>query len=140
MRAARFRKTEAVRLLLEEQHVDVNVHNRRGDTALTEAARAGKVELAELLLQHGATVEHANKKGMTAFLEAADGGNLPMLKLLHAQHADVHKVSSNGEGALELAKWARDSDDIAEWLKSVGVKPQEGHEHDDHEDTPHEYD
>ena len=56
------------------------------------------------------------------------------------QHADVHKVSSNGEGALELAKWARDSDDIAEWLKSVGVKPQEGHEHDDHEDTPHEYD
>ena len=98
------------------------------------------MELVELLLQHGATVEHANKKGMTAFLEAADGGNLPMLKLLHAQHADVHKVSSNGEGALELAKWARDSDDIAEWLKSVGVKPQEGHEHDDHEDTPHEYD
>ena len=98
------------------------------------------MELAELLLQHGATVEHANKKGMTAFLEAADGGNLPMLKLLHAQHADVHKVSSNGEGALELAKWARDSDDIAEWLKRVGVKPQEGHEHDDHEDTPHEYD
>lgn len=140
MRAARFRKTEAARLLLEEQHVDVNVHNRRGDTALTEAARVGKVELAELLLQHGATVEHANKKGMTAFLEAADGGNLPMLKMLHAQHADVHKVSSNGEGALELAKWARDSDDIAEWLKSVGVKPQEGHEHDDHEEAPHEYD
>jgi hypothetical protein len=25
------------------QHVDVNVHNRRGDTALTEAARVGKV-------------------------------------------------------------------------------------------------
>ena len=69
-----------------------------------------------------------------------DGGNLPMLKMLHAQHADVHKVSSNGEGALELAKWARDSDDIAEWLKSVGVKPQEGHEHDDHEEAPHEDD
>ena len=91
------------------------------------------------MLQHGATVEHANKKGMTAFLEAADAGYLPMLKMLHALHADVHKLSSNGDGALELAKWARESDDIAEWLKGAGVKPQEHHEHDD-EDKPHEYD
>ena len=98
------------------------------------------MELAELLLQHGATVEHANKKGMTPFLEAADAGNLPMLKMLHAEHADVHKLSSNSEGALELAKWARDSDNIAEWLKSVGVKPHDSPGNVDDDDAPHKYD
>ena len=78
---------------------------------------------------------------MTPFLEAADAGNFALLKLLHQQGADVHKVTSNGDGALELAKWARDSDEISEWLKGLGVKPQEPEHHDDeHAYRAHEYD
>ena len=109
--------------------------------SLPSLPQAGKVELAELLLGHGAQAEHENKRGMTPFLEAADAGNVALLKLLHQHGADVHKVTSNGDGALELAKWARDSDEISEWLKGLGVKPQETEHHDDeHAYRAHEYD
>tara|TARA_B110001452_G_scaffold41992_1_gene32236 strand:+ start:2607 stop:4346 length:1740 start_codon:yes stop_codon:yes gene_type:complete len=137
IRACRFRKLDAARYLIEETHVDIHVANRRGDTALSEAARSGKVEVAEMLLEHGAEVNHENKKGMTPFLEAADGGSLKMLKLLYAHKADPHKQSNQDDGARELARWTRDSDDVIHWLESIGVQshepePGDDHEHDDH--------
>jgi len=144
-RAARFRRTEAARYLVEELRAEVDLANRRGETPLTNAAGAGgkAVELAEMLLEHGAAIEHVTKKGNTAFLEAADAGSLTMLKMLHGKGADVHKVAQNDDGAWELSKWGRDSDNIHEWLTSIGVKerhPEEPHHHDhDHEgDYPHD--
>ena len=55
-----------------------------------------------------------------------------MLKMLYEKHADPHKQTSGGDGALELAKWSRDSDEVSEWLKSIGVQPHEPEEEHDH--------
>ena len=76
---------------------------------------------------------------MTAFLEAADRGSLPVLKLLHAHKADVHKQSSSDDGALELAKWGRDSEEITAWLKSVGVQARQPEEEEEHHHDDHDY-
>jgi ankyrin repeat protein len=47
------------------KHIDVNVRNECGETALGIAARSGEVEAAELLLDVGADPTVANKHGET---------------------------------------------------------------------------
>jgi len=136
LRAAKFRKYEAAELLLTEGHVEVDHANRRGDTALLECARAGgsDTRIAELLVRHGASLTHANNRGMTAALEAADSGSLPLLKLFHSHGASMEARTLNGDGALELSRWARDSEEVGEWLRSVGVQPAHPEHGDDYGD------
>lgn len=96
--------------------------------------------MAELLLQHGADVQHKNRMGMLPFLEAAEAGSLELLKLLLAHGADAHAQSKHSEGALELSRWTRHSDEIAAFLKEHGVKPtrpdDDHHDHHDHHEPP----
>jgi ankyrin repeat protein len=49
-RAARFRRYEAARWLVTEEHADVNAVNKRGDTALIDAAHAGSTQVS---MHHG---------------------------------------------------------------------------------------
>ena len=60
----------AVRLLLD-RGADPNL-GRNGETPLHEASRYGKVEMARLLIEHGASVEVKGANGKTA-LEIASG-------------------------------------------------------------------
>ena len=54
------------------------------ESPLTLAACGGHVEMAELLISHGANLEEANDEGYTPIMEAAREGHLPMVTLLHA--------------------------------------------------------
>ena len=145
-RAARFKKLDVVQYLLEQKLCDVNAENARGDTALLEAAKAGSREVAALLMKENAAVYHANKNGMTALLEAAEAGELEVVQLL-VDHpgVDVHVKNEHGDGALEVSKWSRNSEEIAALLKAKGVKPvreeeEEYHpEHLDHGHPDHAY-
>ena len=57
---------------LLESSVDVNSKNDAGYSALFEAARAGHVDVARLLLEHGARVEMTGSPlGSTALVAAA---------------------------------------------------------------------
>lgn len=121
IRASKFRRVDAARRLIEK-FGDVNHANRKGDTALIEACRAGSLGMAELLLEHGASVEAQNRAGMTPLLEAAESGALEVVKLLQAKGASVHAVNKVGDGALELSRYARRSDELKEFFTSHGVE------------------
>ena len=99
--------------------------NRYGDTALLEACRAGSLEAATLLLEQGANASHVNKNGMTALLLAAEASSLDTVKLLVSYRADVHARNLNDEGAIELSRWGRDSDELRAFFEEHGVKPPE---------------
>ncbi|RSL94052.1 hypothetical protein CDV31_014466 [Fusarium ambrosium] len=51
------------RRLLQEESVDINVTNNRGETPLFYAVRAGKLDVARLLLDNGASVNNINTDG-----------------------------------------------------------------------------
>ena len=128
IRAAKYKRLEALRLLLGKREVlglHVDGVNRYGDTALLEACRAGSLEAATLLLELGANASHVNKNGMTALLLAAEASSLDTVKLLVSYRADVHARNLNDEGAIELSRWGRDSDELRAFFEEHGVKPPE---------------
>lgn len=146
IRAARFRRGEVLKLLLESNGerikppMEVNGQNKRGDTALLEACRAGSVEAATLLLQHGAELGVKNNMGMTPLLEAAEAGSLELAKLL-VSHVEARGTrgealgeafsakNSHGQGLLELSKWTSQSEELSAYFKSHGAKEVEEEHH-----------
>ena len=142
IRAARFRRGEVLKLLLErngeriQPPMEVNGQNKRGDTALLEACRAGSVEAATLLLQHGAELGVKNNMGMTPLLEAAEAGSLELAKLL-VGHVEARGTlgealsakNSHGQGLLELSKWTSQSEELSAYFKSHGAKEVEEEHH-----------
>src|SRR5258708_33895964 len=70
---------------------DANVPNQEGQTALMLAARAGSLDVADLLVRHGANVNAKEKwRGQTALMWAADAGSAAMTRFLIAHKADVN--------------------------------------------------
>jgi uncharacterized protein len=61
-----------------------------GDTALMLAARTGKPDAVELLLQHGAEVNKTNAQGQTALMWAAAEKNAAAVQVLIGHKADVN--------------------------------------------------
>jgi ankyrin repeat protein len=71
-------------LFLLDKGIDVNVTNRRsGFTALMAAACYGRVEIAELLLKHGADETAKDSKGFTAIDFARKMNKKSVLALLN---------------------------------------------------------
>src|SRR5580698_1497988 len=90
----------AVRALVA-QKADVNAPQPDGTTALTWAARAGDLELVNLLLGAGADVKAANRDGATALYEASENGNAAVIERLLKAGADVNATFLlTGETAL----------------------------------------
>lgn len=74
------------------------------ESPLTLAACGGHVELAQLLLEHGANLEEANDDGYTPLMEAARDGHDEMVALLLEWNAQVNtQTEETGETALTLA-------------------------------------
>ena len=59
--------TEIVELLLSQRGINVNIQNRKGNTALYTALDRGKVECVKLLLKNVANPNIPNNKRNTAF-------------------------------------------------------------------------
>ncbi len=80
------------------------------------------VEMAALLINHGAHVEEQHFLGTTALHWACFGGSLELIELFIANGADVNRVGRkfNPEGASPLQS-ARD-EKIKNYLKSKGAK------------------
>lgn len=72
------------------------------DTALMTAAFGGLVEIAELLIDNGASVDIANEYG-TALILAARKDDLPIVELLISRGASVNVLGHYGETPLLLA-------------------------------------
>src|SRR5579862_6201795 len=96
---------------LVAKKADVNAAQPDGTTALMWAARAGDLELVDLLLAAGANVKAANQDGASAFYEASENGNAAVIERLLKAGADVNGTFLfTGETALMEAARAGSTD------------------------------
>ena len=130
-RAARAKRIEVMRYLIEEMKLDVEAKDARGRTPLIEAAKADSVAACEYLLEHGASANAGDRHGMTAFLEASRRGSLTLMKVLVGRGAFAGARNNDGFDAFEVSKWAPSHDAVVEYLSSLGLKSV-------HEEHPHQ--
>ena len=88
-----------------EPAIDVDQQTESNhDTALTLAAAGGHDELVELLINHGANIEHKDKKGCTPLILAASAGHAITVAILLDHNADIEAQSDRTKDtALSLA-------------------------------------
>jgi uncharacterized protein len=94
--------TAAARALLR-QHVNVNVPEADGTTALHWAVRQDDLALADQLIRAGADVKAANRYGITALYLASLNGSAPMIERLLKAGAEVNRPAADGETPLMTA-------------------------------------
>ena len=101
--AAMAKDREAVKALLKNG-ADVNAAQGDGMTALHWAARAGDLELAQMLLFAGANVKATTRLGgYTPLMMAADQGHAQVIAALLAGGADAKAANALGTTPLMLA-------------------------------------
>ena len=101
----------AMRALLR-QHVDVNVPEPDGTTALHWAAHRGDVVAVDLLLGAGARVIAVNTFGITPLSLAVENGNRAVVDRLLKKGADPNTRVKGGETALMSAARAGRTDAV----------------------------
>ncbi len=100
--AARHERAADVRTLVA-QHVDVNVREPDGTTALHWAVRADDLESVRLLVRAGASVDATNRYGVRPLSLAARNGDVAMVRLLLDAGADPAAATPEGETVLMTA-------------------------------------
>lgn len=91
---------KAVKLLLAQAGIDVQVANQAGETALMMAAIKGDAASAQTLLDRGAKV---NQSGWAPLHYAAAGPEARLVRLLLERAADIDAASPNGSTPLMMA-------------------------------------
>ncbi|XP_034642302.1 protein TANC1 isoform X3 [Trachemys scripta elegans] len=99
--------SQVVRYLfgVEKEHeIDINNTDALwGETALTAAAGRGKLEVCELLLEHGAVVTRANRRGIPPLFCAVRQGHWQIAKILLDHGSDVNLSDKQGRTPLMVA-------------------------------------
>ncbi len=72
---------------LVEHHANVNLRNRRGETALTLACRSGALENVQFLVEHGADINAPDACNATPFVNASVMGHGEIANYLAKQGA-----------------------------------------------------
>ncbi|EXJ60980.1 hypothetical protein A1O7_05133 [Cladophialophora yegresii CBS 114405] len=103
--AASWGNQEILKLLLEQDGLDVNCKNDYGNTALTLAAFLGyEQKVALLLTRDQIDVNSRNNKGFTALSAAVQTGRKGVVEqLLQRKDVDVNSRDEEGSTALHLA-------------------------------------
>eukprot|EP00435_Cladocopium_sp_Y103_P076225 s49_g83.t1 len=118
------RTEEVQRLLRNGVHVDCRA-GWDDRTALGAAAGNNELETAELLLQHGATVDAKSKYGEMPLHEAASNGHEQMAKVLVSHGADVDAKNEWGWTPLrDAARYGhlQAADDLLQKAARYGYK------------------
>src|ERR1051326_7412382 len=102
---------EAVRSLLN-QHIDVNMPQPDGTTALAWAAERADLEMAELLIRAGANINAGNDYGATPLWLACTDGNTAMVEKLLSAGANPNLRLLSGETPLMAASEAGSTDAV----------------------------
>jgi|CZKN01.1.fsa_nt_gi ankyrin repeat protein len=110
-----------VKALLAEVCVDVNPVDKSANTPLYYAAREGKAEVIQLLLQAGAKVGVRGEYQLTPLHEAAGKGSVAAATLLVAAGADVDAADDQNLTPLYNAVAAR-SPEMVKFLLAHGAK------------------
>lgn len=86
-----------------EGHFHASVNYELGMTALIWAARNGKKDMIELLLEHGADLEAHSSSGETALLAGSGAGHEGIVRFLIDRGANLSAKDSSGQNALHKA-------------------------------------
>ena len=90
-------------VLAKHPQSNLNVQNQLGETPLMLAAINNQLELAKVLIEHGAEV---NKPGWTPLHYAATRGHREMMRLLLDNDAYIDSESANGTTPLMMAAYS----------------------------------
>ena len=103
--AARHSHVEIVKLLLEldSNDIDINYCGEDGSTALILSVQKQDMEMAQLLLQHGANVNQPNSLDVTPLSVAASNGQLEIVSLLLQYKAEVNSLNFENHTPLYYA-------------------------------------
>jgi ankyrin repeat protein len=101
----------------------VDARDRFGARPLSHAARAGHLEMVDLLLARGAPIDARNLVGATALYFAAEGGRGPVARRLIERGADVNLTGAGGVSPVAAAAYAG-NDPIVAALLAHGADPK----------------
>lgn len=109
-------------LLLLKKGADPNAlaRNQTGFTPLTGAVSQNHNEVARLLVNHGANVNHKYEGGFTPIMHAAHAGNFELVKLLLDNGADPNAKNGEEKTALTFAR-EKNHDKVVALLQSRGA-------------------
>jgi ankyrin repeat protein len=115
-----FGHKDVVELLLSKgAKVNVASRNAMKVMPLHSAAAARRVDLAAILIDHGADVNARQESDVTPLHEAAATGQVELMKLLLTHGADVNAKTRDGKTALQLAEDGKQAE-AARLLKERG--------------------
>jgi uncharacterized protein len=119
--AAYLGQKESVEYLIDKG-ADLNAlaKNETGYTALTGAVSQNHNDIARLLVNRGANVNHGYEGGFTPLMHAAYAGNLELVNLLLEHGADPNAKNAEGKTPLTFAR-ENGHAKLAELLKSHGA-------------------
>ncbi|XP_018091292.1 protein TANC1 isoform X2 [Xenopus laevis] len=99
--------TEVVKCLLNQDKdhpMDINENDTLwGETALTAAAGRGKLEVCELLIEHGAILSRVNRRGISPLFCSVRQGHWQIARLLLQHGFDVNISDKQGRTPLMVA-------------------------------------
>lgn len=107
---------------LKKFGVDINAQNMSGKTALSYSCRAGKTELASLLLKNGADIDATDLNGRTILMDTIQTKNEEMVRFLLANNASVQIQEMNGRNAFHEAALSKNID-IITMVRNAGGNP-----------------
>ena len=109
---------EAKRLI--ESGEDPNLQDNEGFAPLHFAAQQQNVEVARVLLEHGAVVDAVNKFGNTPLFVAVfnSRGDGRMIVLLRSAGADPFKANAHGHSPVSLARKIANYD-VAQFFRDL---------------------
>ncbi|XP_046557023.1 uncharacterized protein LOC124266254 isoform X2 [Haliotis rubra] len=117
---------ELLSLLLNQDDIDVDVLNKKGETALAMALYCKHEQVAETLIQARANTLLKDKYGRTSFLIAALVGSVSILELLLiSDHRCIYHCDAFGNTALHLAA-IKGQTEVIKLLLKEGLDIQKG--------------
>jgi ankyrin repeat protein len=109
--------TELVKLLIEEKDFNVNTKDGLGRTAIMEAARNhNNIELVNLLIQRGASINAVDNDGNTALTESVHHNNVEIFKLLLQNGADLKSCGIEVQGRMLRDAALNSNRFLLDWL------------------------
>ncbi|XP_046643175.1 serine/threonine-protein phosphatase 6 regulatory ankyrin repeat subunit B-like [Daphnia pulicaria] len=125
--ASRGKEIETIKLILENEQVDINSRGKYGRTALHHAIEARNVITVRYLLKKGADPNAADENGVTPLHVAAiyaKSMDLIDELLLNTEVVDVNCVDIKGRTPLTYARYNKEGlgQDIIDRLKEYGAK------------------
>ena len=118
-------RREIIKMLLDKG-CDPDVRSQsesvgyKGATALSEAAFRGRLEIAEMLIKHGADVNARAERGVAPLHEAAYTQQLELARLLLEHGADVNARDDKGRTPLSWRDDRAASPEITDLLGEYG--------------------